>query len=108
MPAVSSNFAISAYSLEHEILTAANVLMHSVPSTLKLACIGLACVLSVGPTPKHCGNGVVQQAWEREQQRSARYHLTPTVTETPPPCFYTLGRRRWVQIDFEKGSVNKM
>jgi len=84
--------------------------MHSVPSTLKLACVGLACVLSVGPTPKHCGNGAVRvrkQAWEREQQRSACYHLTPTVTETPP-CYYTLGRRRWVQIDFEKGTVNKM
>jgi hypothetical protein len=59
LPAVSSTFAISTYSLEHEILTAANVLKPSVPSTLKLACIGLACVLSVGPTPKHCGNGVV-------------------------------------------------
>jgi len=85
LPAVSGTFAISTYSLKHEILTAANVLKSSVPSTLKLACIGLACVLSVGPTPKHCGNGVVRfrkQAWEHQQQRSACYHLTPTVPHT--------------------------
>jgi len=86
LPAVSGTFAISTYFLEHEILTAANVLKPSVPSTLKLACICLACLLSVGPTPKHCGNGVVRvrkQAWEREQQQSPCYHLTPTVTEMP-------------------------
>jgi len=86
LPAVSGTFAISTYYMEREIFTAANVLKPSVPSTLKLACIGLACVLSVGPTPKHCGNGVVRfrkLAWERQQQRSACYHLTPAVTQTP-------------------------
>ena len=71
LPAVSGTFTISTYSLKHEIVTAANVLKLSVPSTLKLACISLACILSVGPIPKHFGNGLVRlrkQAWEFEQE----------------------------------------
>jgi len=111
LPAVSGTFAISTYSPKHEILTAANVLKLSVPSTLKLACIGLACILSVGPAPEHFGNGVLRfrkQAWEREQQRSACYHLTPTVTQTQYKYYYTLGIWPWVQIDLEEGNVYKM